>query len=44
MPFQDLSELVGQLNIADDVIVMDRKIRDLADYFRKVFDDEQTFK
>lgn len=44
MSFKELSDLVGKLNISDDVIVMDRKIRDLADYFRQVFDNEETLK
>lgn len=44
MPFENLSDLLGKLDIHDDAIVMDSKIRDLADYFHTVFADERTFK
>lgn len=44
MPFKDLTDLVGQLSITDDVIVMERKFRDLADYCRPVFEDREAFK
>lgn len=44
MPFSNLSALIYQLNIHDDAIIMDSKIRDLADYFQSVFDDEQQLK
>lgn len=44
MPFDDLGALINQLNIHDDAIIMDSKIRDLADYFQNVFEDEQQLK
>lgn len=44
MSFDNLGALIQQLNINDDAIVTDSKIRDLADYFQNVFEDEQQLR